>query len=221
MISRPGFTDWFGDGVFKDRCGRPSVFYHGTDSGTQFNVFSRTEESSIGFHFGDLAAAQARVDLIDMGERETGWGAIIPVYCNGARPLRLMDHHTWSLRNVCNELAELGIIDDDGYDLIEEACDEHAIFAAIELAGYDCVVYRNETENRKTPADSVIVWRAEMVKGVYAPYFRRGDPAIIPGFPCDPGDLLAWRSSGEWIDTYRGRLAALTAEAGAVPTPVS
>lgn len=206
MIGRPGFREWFDGGVFLNPDGTPMTFYHGTDTGADFNIFARTDESSIGFHFGDLGAAHKRIDSMQFDEFS---GAVIPVFCNAANPLRLTDHHTWSQRNVCGELYDLGILNDDQYDMVVGSYDEYAIFAAIELAGYDSVVYTNETEHAGTPADSVIVWRAEMVKGVYASRFEVGEPGLVPDVPHDPDDYECWETVPDAISGYRDKLLAL------------
>ena len=207
MIERPGFSEWFDGGAFADTAGRPVVFYHGTDTGADFNIFARTDESSIGFHFGDIATAECRIEL--MGWNEGDWGAVIPVVCNARNPLRLTDHHTWAIRNVSGELHDLGIVNDDQYELICESCSEYSLFAAIEMAGYDAVVYSNETENRGTATDSLIVWRADMVKGAYAASFETGSPGLVPGIPHHPEDFECWESVGDELLLWKSRLEAL------------
>jgi hypothetical protein len=209
MIERPGFSEWIEGSALVDGRGNPVVFYHGTDTGSDFNIFARTDESSIGFHFGDLIAAHVRLDnMVHPGDRGN-WGAVIPVICNARTPLRLTDHFTWSIDNVCGELHDLGIVDDHQHDLIMHSCSEYALFAAIELAGYDCIVYSNDTEHAGTPADSLIVWRAEMVKGAYAGSFDRNDPGLVPGIAHDPEDFECWDSVKEEIDDFKEKLSPL------------
>ncbi|MBY3433032.1 hypothetical protein HFN89_02410 [Rhizobium laguerreae] len=192
-----------------DRHGSPVVLYHGTDTGADFNIFARTEESSIGFHFGDLAAAHKRIDNMTSGEEVGAWGAVIPVYCNARNPLRLMDHHTWDIADVCSELFDLEIVNADQYDRIVDSYNEYSLFAAIELAGHDCVVYSNQTEHGGTPSDSVIVWRAESIKGAYSGGFDLNDPGLVPGIEHDPEDYECWESVREQIDDYKNQLRAL------------
>jgi hypothetical protein len=209
MFVRPGLTEWSEGSAFADRHGTPLVLYHGTDTGAYFNIFARTEESSSGFHFGDLAAAHKRIENMTRSEDSGAWGAIVPVFCNARNPLRLMDHHTWDIANVCSELYDLGIVNDDQFNLIVNSYNEYSLFAAIEMAGYDCIVYSNETEHAGTPSDSVIVWRAEALKGAYAAIFDRNDPGLVPGIEHDPDDLECWDTVKDEIDFYKEKLMAL------------
>jgi len=216
MKERPGFRDWFGEGAFVNSDGRPTVFYHGTDTGADFNIFARTDEASIGFHFGDIATAECRIDLMTSSEGEGAWGAVIPVVCNARNPLRLTDHHTWVVRNVCGELYDLGIVNDEQHDLICESCSEYSLFAAIEMAGYDSVIYSNETENTGTPSDSLIVWRADMVKGAYAGSYDRNSPGLLPGIPHNAEDMECWESVAVELAEWRSELDELATPAPTV-----
>lgn len=221
MIARPGFNEWFEGSALSDGDGRPRILYHGTDTGADFNIFARTEESSIGFHFGDLAAAHKRIDNMTHPDDRGRWGAVIPVVCNARNPLRLTDHDTWDVANVCDELYDLGIVNADQYNHIIDSYNEYALFAAIEMAGYDCVIYSNETEHGGTPTDSLIVWRAETVKGAYAASFDRDDPGLVPGIPHDPDDLECWESIKEELDDYKDELLALVIRKPIAAIPVS
>jgi hypothetical protein len=80
------------DSVFVDQSVSPKVFFHGTGTGADFNIFAYTDESSIGFHFGSLDAARKRISnmICEEGECE----AVIPVICCGSNPPRLTDRHT-------------------------------------------------------------------------------------------------------------------------------
>jgi hypothetical protein len=202
MIGRPGFSEWIEGSAFVNPDGSPLVFYHGTDTGSYFNIFARTEDSSIGFHFGDLDAAHCRVANITSGDA-WNYGAIIPVVCNASKPLRLTDHFVWDVADILVELHDLGVVDDIQHDLILDSCSEYAVFAAIELAGYDCVIYSNETEHGGRPTDSLLIWRAEQVKGVYASRFDRGCPGLVPGIEHDPDDLECWTSVREELDHFK------------------
>ncbi|MDW9478652.1 hypothetical protein GOB57_08035 [Sinorhizobium meliloti] len=218
MFERPGYSEWLDGSAFVDFHGMPVVLYHGTDTGSDFNIFARTEESSIGFHFGDLAAAHSRIANMTHPDERGEWGAVIPVYCNARNPLRLTDHHTWKIENVCDELFDLGIVNEAQYNLIADSYNEYSLFAAIEMAGYDCVIYSNETEHAGTPTDSVIVWRAETVKGAYAGSFDRNDPGLVPAIEHDPDDFECWESVKDEIDRYKDELRALlTRRAEAAP----
>ncbi len=65
----------------------------------------------------------------------------MPVLVRAEKPLRMSDHYTRSLRSMADELVELGVIDDDEYDTIVDSCDCTPVFAAIERAGHDAVLY--------------------------------------------------------------------------------
>ena len=210
MIERPGFSEWIEGSAFVDGEGVPIVMYHGTDTGSDFNIFALTNEASIGFHFGDYQAAQKRIDTISILEEDPGyWGAVVPVVCNARNPLRLTDHFTWELGNVCNELYDLGVVDDDQRDYVLESCSEYALFAAVELAGYDCIVYLNQTEHDGAPADSLLVWRAEQLKSPYSARFDRGVPGLVSGIPHDPNDFKCWESIKEELDSHKEALLDL------------
>lgn len=220
MIERPGFSEWLEGSAFVDHHGKPVVLYHGTDTGSDFNIFARTEESSIGFHFGDLAAAHKRIDNMTHPDERGAWGAVIPVYCNARNPLRLTDHDTWDIANVCDELFDLGIVNADQYNHIADSYNEYALFAAIEMAGYDCVIYSNETEHAGTPTDSLIVWRAETVKGAYAGSFDRNDPGLVPGIEHDEEDFECWDTVKDELDRYKDALRALVRRQAEAPAAI-
>lgn len=211
-----GFAEWLSGSAFTDSVGRPLMLFHGTDSDLDFNVFCRAEESSIGYHFGDRSAAHARINgslLASPGECR---GAVIPVYCNARRPLRLVDHHTWVLRDICSELFDLDVINDDQWDFIEESCSENALFAALEVAGYDSVVYRNETEYAGVPRDSLMIWRAELVKSPYAGRFDRSDPRLSPNAPTTERDLELWRTVREELNFLSDKLSSMATSSPAI-----
>lgn len=220
MIERPGFAEWIAESAFRTPAGAATVFYHATDTDADFNIFARTDESSIGFHFGDLATAHRRLEQVDP-EGDGLWGAIIPVVCNARKPLRLTDHHTWATRNVLGELYDMGIVNDAQFDFVEDSCDQYALFAAIELAGYDSVVYANETEGGEERTDSLIVWRAEALKGAYASRFDRADPGLVPGGPHVDEDFACWASVPGELEGFRAALVSLATAVprGATPAP--
>lgn len=220
MFGRPGFSEWIEGSAFVDRKGRPIVLYHGTDTGADFNIFARTEESSIGFHFGNAGAAHKRIENMTHPDERGSWGAVIPVVCNARNPLRLTDHLVWNIDDVVGELHDLGLVTDHQHDFILHSCSEYALFAAIELAGYDCIVYENDTEHADTPSDSFIIWRAEQVKGFYAGSFDRQCPGLVPGIAHDPEDLECWESIREELEDYKDELLALLPKRSPVPIPV-
>lgn len=178
---------WLDGSAFAE-AGEPQLWFHGTDC-HEFNVFTRWEEFSIGFHFGGAAVANSRI--ADIGQyADEDVGIIIPVICRAANPLRLKDHHTWNMRNVLSELEHLGIVDDDAADMVLDHGDA-GVFAAVELAGYDSAIYLNVCEHKETPTDSLIVWRAELLKSPYAASFELEDPRILPQANTDEADIRA------------------------------
>jgi len=179
------FNAWFAGSSVIDGQGRPLVVYHGTDADENFDIFSQT--SDVGFHFGSLAAAQARLD-----QGEAGEGArILPVYLSIKNPLRLPDLHTWSTGWVVSALVEAGVLTEEQAEAILESgyFDEVQFAAALEAKGYDGVVYHNETEGG---GDSWIALRAEQIKSAVGNdgSFDRDDESILSQSSALPEDLL-------------------------------
>lgn len=190
--------------------GEPAVWYHGTDTTDDFNIFASWSEGSIGFHFGSAPTASARLSTTRLPDDPDSLDGlrIIPVYCRAQRPLRLKDHHCWRIDRVASELTDLGLIEPEIEDEIAEGCDEFALFAAIEAAGYDCVLYANETESEGRFDDSLIVWRPELVKSVFAPDFRPAEVRIMPGLPDRSWDLERWKDNSDRLEAAIRSLAA-------------
>lgn len=98
---RDTLKNWMEGSAFLDDDGRPVVFFHGTDAHDQFNVFTRFDEQSLGFHFGSAEAANDRLrQIFRMVPQDENEGLIVPVYCRAANPLRLEDLYTWGQRAV-------------------------------------------------------------------------------------------------------------------------
>lgn len=207
---------WGAGSAFTDGAGNPTLWLHGTDIDTPFNVFCRWEDFSLGFHFGGPEAANARLRDIQ-GAGEAG-GTIIPVYCRASRPLRLPDLFTWGQDEVVNTLADAGVLlTEEEEEFVYEEASAEAIFAALEEAGYDCVVYGNRCEHKEMETDSLCVWRPELLKSPFAASFGRDDPRLMPQLPTDDRDLSAWKSIANEIDQARERLRQL--RFGAPPKP--
>lgn len=195
-----GLEEWIAGSAFVGDDGKPVVWHHGTDA-EPFNIFAFAEEGSIGFHFGTRETAIARLEDIDADVD----ARVIEVYCRAKRPLRLQDHFTWSLRSVVGELEDLGILVGDEGDEIIESCDDDLLFAYIERAGYDCIVYDNETERN---GDSLLVWRQELIKAVGSARFDKNDPRIDPSAETDEEDWTLHRNWTEGLDRAVQALAA-------------
>jgi hypothetical protein len=151
----------------------PIVWLHGLYPDVTFNIFAEWGEASLGFHAGGVIAATKRIEQIngDLPDDEKMSGTLMPVLVRAEKPLRMSDHHTWSLRSMADELVEPGVIEDDEYDTIVDSCDCTHVFAAIERAGHDAVLYANITEGAREDGrdeDGLCVWRAEQ-SGPIAP----------------------------------------------------
>lgn len=189
---KPGYADWIAGAAFNDRRGVPQIWHHGTDA-DEFNVFTRWDDASIGFHFGTLEAAKHRTDII-YRMSETNGGTIIPVLCRAQRPLRLRDQFMWEQDDVARALLNAGVLkSQDEVDFVIDDASEAMIFAAIEAAGYDCVVYKNECETDGKSSDSLMVWRAELLKHPEASRFDLDDPRLLPQKMAAEKDIKRWK----------------------------
>jgi hypothetical protein len=215
MFHSNGFNDWFEGSAFKDENGRPKTLYHATDCDENFNIFAVSEEGSLGYHFGSLDSATERLRVFDRT-----WngktikplpmaGSIIPVVCNAQNPLRLRDHHLWGTSSVAHELLDMGVISEEQYDYITEEFEDQSTFAAIEMAGFDCIIYRNETEHSGTPSDSLIIWRAEQVKSIYSSTFDRSSPYLSEGHPAKEADFQQWIHMAKAIEEHKHSMTRL------------
>jgi len=188
---KPGYTQWISEAFFKDENGEPRIWYHGTDV-EPFNIFTRWEEASIGFHFGCEETAADRLRMIlEVADKEQG--AIIPVICRASRPLRLRDQFMWGQHSVAHALFSVGVLNSqDEIDFIVESGRDSMIFAALEDAGYDAIIYKNECEGPGKNQDSLLVWRAELLKSPDAASFDFDDPRLLPQKPAPKADYRRW-----------------------------
>jgi hypothetical protein len=201
--------EWMGDGVFVGDDGRAAIFFHGTDVAEPFNVFARSEDHSLGFHFGSMEAANDRLDQIyRMAPADENEGLVIPVYCRASNPLRLADQYTWEQVPVVCALVAAGIVSDDEADFIIDTASAEMIFAVIEEAGFDCIVYRNQCEAVSAGHDSLLVWRAELLKSPYSLRFDRNDPSLLSQNETNPDDIAQWEWLADSIETCKGELRA-------------
>jgi hypothetical protein len=155
-----------GDGkTFPTKPGRgmpaPILAFHGTTA-VDFERFEFTDD--VGFHFGSRECANRRIEQILFGCDENVLEGARILVCNlhVQRPLRLPDCHTWSPQNVLLALREAGVLSETRYDAMsaEGFLDQDLFRDIVEAAGFDCVVYANETEGG---GDSYILLRPEQI----------------------------------------------------------
>lgn len=140
----------------------PILAFHGTNA-EDFERFEFTED--VGFHFGGIETANRRLQqmLADCDEDGVEGARVLPCLLLIERPLRLPDCHTWSTQNVLGALWRAGLLTDRERDQLatDGYLDAEMFREIVENAGYDSVVYANETEGG---GDSYIVLRAEHVR---------------------------------------------------------
>lgn len=141
---------------------KPILAFHGTNA-DDFELFEYTED--VGFHFGSIEAANKRIEqMLQHADEDCVEGArVLPCLLHIQRPLRLPDCHTWSTQNVLGELWRAGLLSDKQHDELagDGYLDAEMFREIVENAGYDSVVYANETEGG---GDSYIILRAEHVR---------------------------------------------------------
>mgnify|MGYP001428722723 CR=1 FL=1 len=208
------------DGSAFNEGGMPRLWMHGTNVTEPFNVFTRWEDFSVGFHFGGPEAANDRAQNIhDEILGEDFDGVIIPVFCRATNPLRIPDLYTWEQHRVASALIDAGVIDEGEAEFLEESASAEMIFAILEEAGYDSLVYGNLCEHKEEVTDSICVWRAELLKSPFASSFDRDDPRLMPQLPTDERDMEMWRAMSGSIEAEKealrefraGRAAGITA----------
>jgi hypothetical protein len=201
--------NWMAGGKLA-RGGRPLVWYHGTDCEDSFNIFTRWDDHSVGFHFGTSAAANDRLNAIfRMEAPEERGGRIIPVICRAVNPLRMHDQYTWETRSVAIALADACGLDDEFVDWVCDQNSAEAIYAAFECLGYDAVVYTNECEDKSGIEDSLMIWRSELIKSPFSAVMDRADPSILSQAETDVDHLREWETIGANIDFMKEELNAM------------
>lgn len=136
--------------------------YHGTPGG--FGELD-PNKSGLGTHFGTERAAQERREKHQTGGAD--W-EIRSFDLDVQNPLRMKDIWIWDdAERVRDQLYFRGVLLLRDVAAIEAGQPAWEVLrAAIERAGYDCIVYRNETEGGGD--DSYIVWRSEKIRRVGA-----------------------------------------------------
>jgi len=206
---------WLEGSAFSDG-GRPTVLFHGTDLHEPFNIFTHWEgEASVGFHFGTREVANSRIDeIFRMAPPDERAGVIIPVICRAGNPLYLHDLYTWQQDDFANALHDAGVLaTEQEVEWAIETYSEARLFAAMEEAGFDCLVYGNVCEHKTEVTDSVMIWRAEQLKSPFAASFDPADPRLLPQNETPAQDYDRWRELAEDIAEARRDLARLRANA--------
>ena len=218
----PEFMRWFAGSVIRNPDGTPRVMYHGTIAIDEFTVF-QPRSDQLGVHFGTLCQVdEFTTGAMDYETAYSKDRAIlkryrprsIPVYLAIKNPLRLEDPNHWSAGNVAKQLFNRGVITakdkhtidaiDAGYDnekrrtvpWQQQNADIKAVSALIERAGYDGIVYFNETEStcfdpdtdERIHEDSYIILRPTQVKSAIGNKgdFSSTNPDILHGLLRSP-----------------------------------
>ena len=206
LARRPGWSDWSAGHETR-------LWHHATDVAEPFAIFCRQDEASIGFHFGTHAAARDRhAIMFRMGDPELRdlEGFMLSVVVRYRNALRLPDKHCWDLDQVTAELVSRDLLDPNSEDMILGTCDTQPVLAAIEAAGYDAILYPNETEGRDDPErDSLLVWRASQIRSVHASSFVEGCPLLCPTLVASVEEVSWWRDNERGIDEWLPRLRRL------------
>ena len=200
-----GYGGWIEGNVLEGPGGDPTCWFHATDAAEDFNIFAMCGEGSVGFHFGTRETAGVR--LLHMADPALP-GRLLRVAIRAENPLRMSDHLTWDIRDVASQLVALGKVTEEVGETVAGSHEVEWLYAALEMAGHDAVVYPNETEGG---GDSVFVWRAEQVKSVDAASFDREDPRILPQAPVSAMDTELWLAGRKAIAAAREELEVLTA----------
>lgn len=183
------------------------LWHHATDTESPFTIFCRQDEASIGFHFGSHPAARERHAIMHRMEDPTirpTLGFMVSTLVRLRSPLRMRDKFCWDLDQVTSELVAQDVIDGATEETILDAADTQALFAAIELAGHDGILYANETEGvHDGRSDSVLVWRASSIRSVHCACFDLDDPRLCPTMARSDDDVLWWRRNEDDIERWK------------------
>lgn len=205
--------EWIEGSHFVSADGVPVILYHGTDVEEPFNIFAYCDETSLGFHFGSVDAAHDRLRQIssEPGDQNRN---IIPVYCRATSPLVLNDLYTWGQLDVTSALVDQGIITEEEAEFVLGSASAEMLYAVIEAAGYDCVVYTNICEDGSSHSESLMIWRASLVKGVHSTAFDTNDPRILSQTAASEQERSWYDIREQEIKECRNALLSLRAEGG-------
>lgn len=203
-----GLKSWAAGSYFSDPDGMLQRWFHGTDAEEQFNIFAHCDDASLGFHFGSAAAANDRLSQISVDD-EGFAGSIIPVFCRATNPLVIADLYTWGQWSVASALRDSGILTEDEAEFVTDSASAEMIYAAVEEAGYDCILYTNACESRDSGEMSLMIWRAALVKGVHSLEFDREDPRILSQHSASDDERSWFEHREAEIDRCREELRAL------------
>jgi hypothetical protein len=185
------------------------LWHHATDVDEPFSIFARQDEGSIGFHFGTRSAARERHRIMFRMQDPLGrhhGGYMLAVLVRHSRALRLPDKHAWDMDQVTSELVARGLIGEEQEEEILDSCDVQALFGAVEVTGYDAILYPNETEGlHDGSSDSVLVWRACQIKSVHAASFSADDPRLCPSLSPTPEEWQWWEENERGLDEWTQR----------------
>ena len=185
------FKKWFGSSKVVDENGEPLVVSHITKKKgiTTFDPSYKTELSSMGFHFGTPEQAEFRgtqYDFKSRGEPEVG-----QYYLSIKKPLRVSHMASYAPDHLADQMADMGILDDDSYAGIQSETGYDSVETGSRLvqilkdSGYDGLVYENEKEgtgDSYVPFDPTQIKSATENIGTYDPenadirYQREGQP---------------------------------------------
>lgn len=187
LVASDDFAAWFeGSRCVDPANSRPLPLFHGTVA-DDFDIFALSDD--IGFHFGTAQVANTRLAHCAGDEALLPESRLLPVFLRARNPLRIRDQHTWDPANLADALVDAGVWGSETaawvFDEFEMELDL-MMKAALEIAGYDAIVYANESEDRERRSDSWIVWDPRLVKGAFARSWDRDDPRLLPGAARDP-----------------------------------
>lgn len=172
------FRKWFGDSKVVDKDGKPLVVYHGTAA--DFSSFRPTIYGDR-YHFGTREQANARIGASDEVVRiaNTYGGPeehqvdrhVMPVYLSIRNPLRLPDLDQWVNKAPWLAKENRAQMPPKVSDMVWRASQDtnrftflNKVIDGLEALGYDGIVYKNNHENWRKPADSWMAFRPEQIK---------------------------------------------------------
>lgn len=196
---QPGWHDWSSGWI-------TNLWYHASDAQKPFAIFCNSDEGSIGYHAGTHEAALHRHNEIFRMEdpRKRPWeGYLLPLIIRHRKAYRVSDLYDWRLDKLTSHLIEDGIITEFQEDQILKYCDPLGAFAALEVAGFDAILYANQCEGVKGE-DSILVWRPENIRLAHAQAFHERSPLLCPSLRPSKWELTHWDNHScdisEWID---------------------